>query len=242
MSEVGSDFYVGYQPKAPARLARMLAIVVAALGAGGLVVAAVLVTAQAPFASSRFEYLQYKPYRGTLYEWPYPTLLTPAGHFLLVGSGKHGLLEAAKGLEGRSVSFDASLIEHGSNRMLELVDGTLKAGDPSGGSRTVSSVGHLTLSGEIVDTKCYLGVMNPGKGKVHRDCAARCISGGIPPGFLVRDAEGGTRVLLLVGPDGRRLGREILSYAAEPITIKGELFRIGQQLVFRADPDVFKRE
>jgi hypothetical protein len=29
----------------------------------------------------------------------------------------------------------------------------------------------MTLTGEIVDSKCYLGVMNPGQGKVHRDCA-----------------------------------------------------------------------
>ena len=29
--------------------------------------------------------------------------------------------------------------------------------------------GEVTLAGEIVDSKCYLGVMNPGNGKVHRD-------------------------------------------------------------------------
>ena len=41
----------------------------------------------------------------------------------------------------------------------------------------------FTLIGEIVDSKRYLGVMNPGNGKVHRDCAVRCLSGGIPPIF-----------------------------------------------------------
>jgi hypothetical protein len=51
------------------------------------------------------------------------------------------------------------------------------------------------LRGEIVDTKCYLGVMTPGEDKVHRGCAVRCISRGVPPAFLVRDASADSRIL-----------------------------------------------
>ena len=50
--------------------------------------------------------------------------------------------------------------------------------------RTVAE--RVMLRGEIVDSKCYLGVMNPGEGTVHRDCAARCLSGGLPPMLVVR--------------------------------------------------------
>jgi hypothetical protein len=88
------------------------------------------------------------------------------------------------------------------------------------------------MTGEIVDSKCYLGVMNPGRGKVHRDCAARCLSGGVPPIFITTD---GTQ-LLLVGSDGSALGRdELREFVAEPITIQGELFQRGMSRLLRID-------
>ena len=48
------------------------------------------------------------------------------------------------------------------------------------------SLGKQTFVGEIVDSKCFLGVMNPGRLTPHRACAIRCISGGVPPVLLVR--------------------------------------------------------
>jgi hypothetical protein len=93
-----------------------------------------------------------------------------------------------------------------------------------------------------VDTKCHLGVMNPGQGKVHRECAVRCISGGAPPGFLVRDANGETRLLLLTGADGRALGREVLDFVAEPVTIRGQLVKLGTTLILKSEPRNFHRE
>ena len=86
------------------------------------------------------------------------------------------------------------------------------------------------LTGEIVDSKCYFGVMNPGNGKVHRDCAVRCISGGIPPAFLVRDANGQTVTLLLAN-----WKPELLNHIAEPITIRGRLSRSSGRLTLYAE-------
>ena len=62
-------------------------------------------------------------------------------------------------------------------------------------------LGEHTLRGEIVDIKCYLGVMKPAHGKPHRSCAARCISGGIPPVLMVKDRDGDTNYLLLVSAE-----------------------------------------
>ena len=104
------------------------------------------------------------------------------------------------------------------------------------------SLSTVRLRGEIVDSKCYLGVMNPGNGKVHRDCAVRCISGGAPPAFVARDASGKTQVLLLVGSDGRALNREVLSFVAEPVEISGEVVRSGSNLILKADPSRFRRD
>jgi hypothetical protein len=84
----------------------------------------------------------------------------------------------------------------------------------------------VTVTGEIVDSKCYLGVMNPGQGKVHRDCAARCLSGGVPPIFVTSN---GVDQFLLVDPEGHALGHDALhEFVAEPITIHGELLQRGE--------------
>jgi hypothetical protein len=84
------------------------------------------------------------------------------------------------------------------------------------------AIGPVDLTGEIVDTKCYLGVMRPAVGKVHRACAARCLSGGVPPGLLVRDATGETVAYMLVGQDGRSLHIEP-EWAALTARVSGAL-------------------
>jgi hypothetical protein len=106
----------------------------------------------------------------------------------------------------------------------------------------ITDLGEVTLKGEIVDSKCYLGVMNPGNGKVHRDCAVRCISGGAPPAFIAQDSKGDVRVLLLTGSDGRALNREILSFVAEPLELTGRLARRGDSLFLLSEPSTFRRE
>ena len=64
--------------------------------------------------------------------------------------------------------------------MLEMTEGSLQViGDGAGGNPSYQPLGAVTLTGEIVDSKCFLGVMNPGNLKPHKACAIRCISGGI---------------------------------------------------------------
>jgi len=206
----------------------------------GVAIGVVLVFAQAPFAASAFEYQQYREYKGVLIDWPYPILIAGADRFLLVDPGKHGA--STNGLTGKTVELKGALIHRGTDHMLELLPGSLRAVADSGPSETRLELGEMTLTGEIVDSKCHLGVMNPGQGKVHRDCAARCISGGIPPAFSVRDASGESHTLLLVGDDGRKLNHEILDYVAEPLRISGRLARFGPTLVFSADLRTVHRE
>jgi len=145
-------------------------------------------------------------------------------------------------LQGKGVRLKASLIERGQDRMLEVVPGSMQKTGAELAASTQTDLGPVRLRGEIVDSKCYLGVMNPGNGKVHRDCAVRCISGGAPPAFIARDASGETRVLLLTGSDGRALHREVLPFVAEPLLIAGELVRSGSHLILKAEPSRFRRE
>ena len=59
-----NDFYVGYVPQAPRDLSRFIRRTVVWAVALGLVVAAVLVFAQQPFAPSRFEFGQTRTFDG----------------------------------------------------------------------------------------------------------------------------------------------------------------------------------
>ena len=70
--------------------------------------------------------------------------------------------------------------------------------------------------------------MNPGEGKVHRDCAARCISGGIPPALIAADATGKRRMFLLTGPHGDPINRQVLPFVGEPVSIRGQVFRSAE--------------
>ena len=103
------------------------------------------------------------------------------------------------------------------------------------------SLGTQTLVGEIVDSKCFLGVMNPGALTPHRACAIRCISGGIPPVLLVRQTNGPALYLLLVSRDGKPVNKQVLNLVAEPVEITGEVESQGELLILRADPATYRR-
>jgi hypothetical protein len=240
---MNDDFYVGYLPKAPAGLGKIVARIAAGVLLAGLIAGALLIFGQPPFATSKFEYGEYRDYAGVIEEWPYPILVTDNTSFLLVAPGKHGLPDTVKGLQGKHVQLKGSLIERTPDRMIEVIPGSVAVGAQlsQAASQRIIDLGPVTLRGEIVDTKCYLGVMNPGEHKVHRDCAVRCISGGVPPAFLARDASGDSRVLLLVGEDGRALSREVLPFVAEPLEISGKLVRTGSTLTLKANPARFRR-
>jgi len=240
---MNDDFYVGYLAKAPAGLGKIVARIAAGVLLTGLIAGGLLIFGQPPFATSKFEYGEYRDYAGVIEEWPYPMLVTDNASFLLVAPGKHGLSDTVKGMQGKHVQLKGSLIERTPDRMIEVVPASIAAGaQPSqAASQRIIDLGPVTLRGEIVDTKCYFGVMNPGEHKVHRDCAVRCISGGVPPAFLARDGSGDARILLLVGEDGRALNREVLPLVAEPLEISGNLLRTGSTLTLKADPARFRR-
>ena len=92
-----------------------------------------------------------------------------------------------------------------------------------------------------MDSKCFLGVMNPGQLTPHRACAIRCISGGVPPMLLVRQSDGSAIYLLLVSSGGKAVNKQVLDLVAEPVEITGEVERQGELLILRADPATYRR-
>ena len=99
----------------------------------------------------------------------------------------------------------------------------------------------VEVTGEIVDSKCFLGVMVPGSGKTHKECASLCLRGGIPPALYAQDRSGHSSLLLLTGPTGEPIGAQALVVAGEAISVAGSIQRQGGWLVLRTDPSSWHR-
>src|SRR5262249_13638648 len=122
--------------------------------------------------------------------------------------------------------------------MIEVVSGSLSedASTTAQAESTAKDLGAFDLVGEIVDGKCYWGVMNPGEGKVHRDCAVRCLSGGILPLFAADDFEGAPATLPLTDHTQKLLPKTSLPLAARRVRIGGHVFQVGDTLRLETDP------
>lgn len=245
---MNDEFYIGYEPAMPPQLARRVRAAAIVLILLAPVVSGILVLAQGRFSSANFEFGRTRTFEGTLVEYPSPALLerredTAAAHvYWLVGPGKHGAAEIVKGRDGQRVRLSGSLIERDDDRMIEVSSSdVLSPMDSKDTLRAepLRSLGALVVLGEIVDSKCHLGVMKPGEGPTHRDCATRCLLGRITPMFV--PARGDTRVgrLPLVDPDGRPFSGSLETVTGRPVMIRGELLARGP-LRFLAASDVTK--
>jgi nitrite reductase/ring-hydroxylating ferredoxin subunit len=250
----GGEFYVGYLPRAPVGIARRTRLAIAAACTAGLCVAGVFAFAQKPFGDGVFEYGRPQSFTGVLRAAPAPLLevVRPGrvpsssaaqgvSQLVLVAEGKHGFEVGA--LAGARVELSATPIHRDGATLLEVQAGSVAVLAPAAPARApaVERLGRLRLVGEVVDSKCWLGVMKPGSSKVHRACAIRCLSGGIPPALLVRDKGGAARTFLLLDAQGRTLGREVLPFVALPVEVEGEVERHGELLVLRSDPAAWRR-
>lgn len=229
---VGDDpFYVGYLPLSPA-LAGPLKTATVLLALTVPLLMAALAWAQDRFDSGVFEFGKVRSFEGTLFETPLPMLrlAAPGGDggslVLLVSFGKFGLPEVAQGHHQERVAFDGSLIYRQGRTMIEMNDPesfrVLGPGVELDAQARKQGLGTVDLTGELVDTKCFLGVMRPAVGKVHRACAIRCLSGGIPPGLLVRQADGRAVVYVLAGSGTEPLDFDI-QWAGLRVQVKGQL-------------------
>lgn len=238
------EFYVGYLPNAPRTLGKLLRNVCLALLGIAVVVALLLVFGLQKLPLSVFEFGQSQDFEGIVQAKPYPSLLVKNGaslaQYLLVAEGKHGAEVA--GFVGKTVKLKGTRIYRDEMTMIEVVAGSLQAvNTASNATLPTEDLGTFTLVGEIVDSKCYLGVMNPGHTKVHRECAVRCISGGIPPMLIASDSVGNKVALLLVSAKGESVNQDVLDIVAEPVEMTGQVWRAGAQLIFKADPKTYKQ-
>jgi hypothetical protein len=251
---MNDEFYIGWEAKAAPGIGKTVRKVVAVLLALAVFTSVALAVSQRMIGQSVFEWGTSKTFSGTLQTQPYPQLLVPrpgnAGGlpqfstYHLVAPWKFGLnREALARLSGKSVKLKGTLIYRGNQTMVETKPEWIQESDKSSAIPLpqTTRIGRQTLVGEIVDSKCFLGVMNPGQLTPHRACAIRCISGGIPPVLLVRQKDGPATCLLLVSSDGKPVNQQVLDIVAEPVEITGEVLRQGELLILCADPATYLR-
>lgn len=228
---MNDEFYIGYLDRSPTSLSRHTRgwVWILALVAVGLT--ALVAARQTPADPGTFEFGVQRTFEGVLYETPLPVLRTVSTegavtNHLLVGAGKHGLPAFARGHGGERVRFEGSLIQRGAVSMIEMNDErsfTVISQGQAEPRPAKEVLGPVVLRGELVDTKCYFGVMRPATGKVHRGCAVRCLSGGVPPGLLVRDGRDGAVVVMLSSSGGTPLSYDV-QWAARWLEATGTVF------------------
>jgi len=241
------EFYVGYMPKAPKGQGRFLMMVVLLLLLLAPLLAWQIARSQNAFGPGTFEYGVVRPYEGWVVEEPFPMLRLerPFGKteeafslYTLVLFGKRNAAEMVAGLQGKKVFLEGTLIHRDDQVMIEVVSDSLKILDqetqPNSGPVGVE-MSEVVLLGEIVDSKCFLGVMKPANLKPHKACAIRCISSGIPPVLVVRDGRDTPRYFLLATADGKSINKDILHLVAEPVKVTGRVVTFDNLNVLYAD-------
>lgn len=79
-----------------------------------------------------------------------------------------------------------------------------------------------TLTGEVVDTGCYLG--HAARGADHVGCATKCINGGMPMGLLTGK---GTLYLITMNHDNPDAYNRLKGMAGKRVTVRGEIMTRG---------------
>ncbi len=248
------EFYIGYSTEHPVKTMRFLKFFITILGIVVLGVAIIFALGQKPFKNSTFELGSLTEVEGVLHLTPYPFLRTTLADgaskdILLLGFGKFG---ATKGLQkifenknpqGMAIRLNGTLIYYEGKTLLQLesdVSGTYTLLGKTNTVSTIKEMGNVSLKGEVIDPKCYFGVMKPAFGKIHRSCAIRCISGGIPPVYVTMNAQNEASYYLITDEKGEPIHDAIIDYVGKPSEIQGKLVDLGDWMQIRLNPNTIK--
>ena len=236
------DFYVGYHDPPPPRIRRFLRLVAAGTLLAAAAAAALIALGHRELPAARFEFGNVRSFEGLVVADPYPSLIVRQGEgssrYLLSGPGKSGADALVGSVIGRPAALEGMLVLRGGHAMIQVEPGSVV---PLDGPVSVPPPwdlhhGERYVEGEIVGSKCYLGVMNPGSGITHRACATVCILGGVPPLLEVRRKDGRREGFVLAGPDGEALGDRLQGLIATPVGVTGRLVQRGGTTFLFADP------
>lgn len=258
------EFYIGWMPAAPVGFASHIRKVVIALVTFVIAAGVVLALLQRKFSTSSFEFGQVTEVKGIYRQFPVPSIkvmtqLDAYGRtsyitMPLVGYGKFGAegviaeLEKERNilLDKKEVTLKGTLIYSDGKTLLQIDKNDkplvqVNKTTAEGISSVIKELGTVQLTGEILDPKCYFGVMKPGHGKPHRDCAIRCIAGGINPVFWTRNENGESNYYLVLDEDGKKMNGELKDHVAEPVSLEARLVQYDDWMILYVNKRSIKR-
>jgi hypothetical protein len=251
----GSEFYIGWMAEAPKSFYAWIKKYLFVLLPIVIILGILLALCQKKFGTGNFEFGTLTEVKGIYFNKPVPVLKVVDGKDIwgnenyitvpLIGFGKHGAdgvladMEKEKNtsFEGKELTLKGTLL-YNDGKLLLQIDANDKplinvADDKNNASLFAQpkETGMIDIKGEIVDPKCFFGVMKPGEGKPHKDCAIRCILGGIPPVLKVTDNDGKQNYYLIVGENGEKMNEAVQDYVASPVTIHAKAVDNGDWIV-----------
>jgi len=244
------EFYINYAAVPPS-YRRFLVRFVPLLAIGFVLFALVLSSVHDQFNNGKIQ--GRFDLEGLLADKPVPHLIVPRSgdvsssvpfsRYLLTGTGKTAPKDSVLEQAGQWVKLNGTVVSRNhlsviAARSAEPIDppeNAIPAPNPG------TSLGQYSLTGEILDSKCYPGVMKPGQTKTHRACAIRCISGGVPAVFRVQNNRNDVMYFLLADEQGQAVNNRILDWVADPVQITGEVMQYDDLFVLQADPSTYKR-
>ncbi|TMQ57419.1 MAG: hypothetical protein E6K76_10395 [Candidatus Eisenbacteria bacterium] len=90
------------------------------------------------------------------------------------------------------------------------------------GAHEMSKHKSAVITGEVVDTGCYLG--HAARGASHVSCATKCINAGMPIGLLTSQ---GTTYLLVMNHDNPDPYNSLKGMAGKTVSVRGALLERG---------------
>lgn len=99
---------------------------------------------------------------------------------------------------------------------------------PHGQAQASAKAERLQITGEVMDTWCYVSEIMGGSeavlGSAHHQCAIWCAAGGIPVG--IRADDGQIYMVLKLGDDDQsNANPKILSIQSDRVTVDGDVYR-----------------
>ena len=92
------------------------------------------------------------------------------------------------------------------------------------GAAAAATPQRVQITGEIIDTWCYISEIMFAEGSAHHQCALWCAAGGIPVGVLGDDGE--VYMVLKIGDDTTNVANPaILEIQTHKVTVDGDLYR-----------------
>ncbi|MEL7480803.1 MAG: hypothetical protein AAGJ29_04525 [Pseudomonadota bacterium] len=235
------DFFIGWSAETPKVDRRFFLSAGLALLAGTGATAGLIAAHQKAPGRGTWNQGDVRTFRGIITGNPYAMLRTTdldgtPKTALLSCLGKCGVAARIGALEGQPVTIQGSVIQRGPHVMIAVIDGLdwIAPAPPMETDAALAfpafnALGDVTLSGEILDTKCWFGAMRPSEGKVHKACAALCIRGGLPPAFLATDRENRRRLLIMTDRDAAH-GETLLPLVADPVRMSATVKQRGDLL------------